>query len=382
MKKLSALVIALAIPLTACKKKADEAPPAPAPAPTPAMGSGSGSAPAAMKPPEPPKVTGADLAKRYVDCWGYFSAKDADKFKSCWAPTAESTFVDSGIPAAKGPDEILATQAKPIWDAFPDDKAELELVLINGHNGVSVALITGTQNGVLKTPMGDIPPTKKKIGVQVAHSVHFGDDGKTADKAAFYQDFGEQMGQLGLSKAPVRPAADKPWGPTETVVAKDDDNEKKNLAAAAQGLEAFNKHDAKAMEAGMADDLVWSEIGVPKDWNKKEAAAAHADLFKGFSDLKITLDTSWAAGDYVVWEGTFAGTNDGPVPSMGIPKKTGKAMSLKFLQLFKMKDGKLTRSWGFWNSMKFAGDLGMLPPPPAPAGDKKPADKKPADKKK
>ena len=80
---------------------------------------------------------------------------------------------------------------------------------------------------------------------------------------------------------------------------------------------------------------------------------------------------------------------------MGIKKPTGKDMSLTFLQLWKLdKDGKITNSWGYWNSMKFAGDLGMLPPPAAAKpddkkgsgdakkpDDKKPDDKKPADKK-
>jgi steroid delta-isomerase-like uncharacterized protein len=266
---------------------------------------------------------------------------------------------------------------------MPDVKGDVELVLINGHNGVSVALVTGTQTGVLKTPMGDIPPTKKKIGVQVAHAAHFTDDGKSVDKERYYQDLGEQMGQLGLSKAPVRPAADKPWWPTETVIAKDDDNEKKNLAAAQANLDAFNKHDLKAMDATLADDVVWMEIGVGKDWNKKETVKAHDGFFKGFSDLKITPDTAWAAGDYVVAEGTLSGTNDGADPEMGIAKKTGKPLSLKFLQVFQIKDGKVKKSWGFWNSMKLAGDLGLLPPPPAAGGDKKPADagdKKPAKK--
>jgi steroid delta-isomerase-like uncharacterized protein len=386
MKKLPMLVFALMLPLAACKKKEAETPtPTPGSGSAPAMGSGSaamaGSGSAAAKPPAKP-ATGDEMAKRYVECWGFFSAHNWDSLKGCYAAGATSDHVDTGM-TATGPDEIDQKQARPLGTAFSDIKGDVELVLINGKNGVTVANLTGTNDGVMKTPMGDMPPTKKKIGMQVAHSVHFTDDGKTVDKERFYADMGEMMGQLMPDpKHPVRPASDKAWGPTETVIAKDDDTEKKNLAAAKAGLEAFNKHDMKAMEASFADDLVWSEIGVPKDWNKKEAVAAHADLFKGFSDLKITPDTAWAAGDYVVAEGTFAGTNDGAVASMGIAKKTGKPMSIHFLQIFKMKDGKLTRSWGFWNSMKFAGDLGMLPPPPA--GDKKPGDKKddkPADKK-
>ena len=127
--------------------------------------------------------------------------------------------------------------------------------------------------------------------------------------------------------------------------------------------DAFNKHDPKALGDLFADDLVWSETGIPKDWNKKEAIAAHAGLFKGFSDLKMTQASLWGAGDYVVFQGTFAGTNNGDLPDMGI-KKTGKPLSIGFLQLYKFnKDGKLSRSWGFWNSAAFAMQLGLVKPP-------------------
>lgn len=375
MKILSVASLVLLTSLVACKKKGEETPPAP---PPPAggsgsamAGSGSGSAAAgsgsaaAAKP-----VTGDDLAKRYVECWGFLNAKDMDKFKTCYAPNIESDFVDSGMPAAKSWDEILAMHNKPFLDAFPDFKGQVEVTLINGKNGATFGLITGKHTGPLKTPMGEIPPTNKNIGLQVAHVVHFADDGKSVDKEQFFEDMGEMMGQLGLSKAPARPATDKPWHDNEIVVAKDDATEKRNLENTQKGLEAFNKHDTKSMNDAFADDLVWSEIGVPKDWNKKEAIANHEALFKGFSNLKITPAAMWAAGDYVVATGTFAGKNDGPVADMGIKKPTNKEMSLTFCQLFKYnKDGKLVGSWGYWNSMKFAMDLGMMPPPAAPKGE-------------
>lgn len=357
-------------------------------------GSGSGSA-AAMKPEPAKPATPEDAAKRYVECWGLFSGHDMDKFKGCYTKDALSVHVDSGIPDATGADQIIETHAKPLVTAFPDIKGDVELTLINGKNGVTVALLTGTHTGVMKSPMGDIPATNKKIGMQVAHAAHFADDGKSVDKSWYFADSGTLMGQLMPDpKHPVRPASDKPWGPTQIVIAKDDANEKRNLDIIAKGTEAFNKHDGKAMDAALSDKLVWSEIGIPKDWDKKEAIKMHEELFKAFSNLKITPTATYAAGDYVWVTGTFAGKNDGPAPDMGIKKATGKDMSLTFLQLWKLdKDGKITNSWGYWNSMKFAGDLGMLPPPPAGkpgdkpddkkgSGDaKKPDDKKPADKK-
>jgi predicted ester cyclase len=361
MRKIPSVVVAVGLALVACKKKQEEAKPAEpstkavTPTPEPA------------KPPEPAKaVTGDDLAKRYVECWGFFSAKNWDQFKTCYTATTTSEWLDSGMPVVTGTDDIINKNAKPFADAFPDIKGDVELVLINGKNAATFALLTGTHSGTLKAPTGDIPATNKKIGLQVAHVAHFTDDGKAVDKEVFVMDMGEMMAQLGLSKAPARPASDKPWGPTETVIAKDDANEKRNVENAGKLLEAFNKHAAKDLGALMADDLQWSEIGAPKDWNKAEAIKEHEGMFKAFSDIKIATDATWAAGDYVFAQGTMSGTNDGPAPEMGIKAKTGKPLTLKFVQLLKFnKDGKLTRSYGYWNSAAFAMQLGLMPPPAA-----------------
>lgn len=343
------------------------------------MATGSGSAVA-----EAPKAaTPDDLAKRYVECWGFWNQKDWKNMSTCYASNISSEQVDSGMPPMTTADQINAGH-QMIATAFPDRKGDLEVTLINGHNGATFALFTGTNSGPMKTPTGEIPPTNKKVGMQMAHAVHFTDDGKAADKEWSYMDMGEMMGQLGLSKAPVRPAVDKPWHDNEIVIAKDDANEKRNLQNTTTGMEAFNKHDTKAMEAMEADSLVWSESGMPKDTNKAETAKSDEAMFKAFPDLKLASDAMWAAGDYVVVQGTMSGTNTGDWKEMGL-KKTGKPVSIHFMQLFKYdKDGKLTNSWGYWNSAAFAQQLGMAPPAggeakPGAKHDEK-AEKKPAKK--
>ncbi|MGE5184483.1 MAG: nuclear transport factor 2 family protein, partial [Acidobacteriota bacterium] len=282
MRKIPTVAFALLIPLAACKKKenaGDHATPKPAPGSGSAAMTGSGSAAAgAPKPVEAKPVTGEDLAKRYVECWELYNAKDFEKLKTCFASPTTEEIVDAGPPGPSTPDET----AKGLSDLVamaPDRKVELELTLVNGKHVASVGLYSGTH-----------AKTSKKFGLQIGYVVHFTDDGKTVDRTSFYLDQGEMGGQVGAVKMPVRPVADKPWGANEIVVAKDDDTEKKNLEAVKKMTDAFDKHDAKAIEAMLADDLVWSESGVPKDWNKKQAVAAHADLFKGFSDLKLAPD--------------------------------------------------------------------------------------------
>jgi predicted ester cyclase len=354
MRRSPWLVSALLVVSLGCRKKEAPAEPQQAP-PTPP--------PAQPASPEPVKAapTGDDLAKRYQECWGLFNAKDWAGFQTCYGADAVSDWVDSGTPPVTGAAAIVEQHAKPTATAMPDVKGEVELTLVSGKNAATVALFTGTHTGPLAMPGGEIPATQKKIGLRVAHAVVFGEDGQRVSKEWFYLDMGTMFAQLGLSKAPARPVVDKAMA-SETVVAKDDDEEKRNLASVEKIIEAFNKHDLEAVADLMSPGLVWSESGMPADWNLEQSIKAHDDLFKGFSDLSITTTTMWAAGDYVVQQGVFAGTNDGDVRSMGL-KRTKKKMSLNFLQIWKFDgEGKLVGSWGFWNGAAFAQQLGLVPP--------------------
>src|SRR5205814_9072613 len=131
----------------------------------PAKGSaGSGSAaPAAPAKPE-------DLAKKFDDCWAAFNANKMDDFKKCF--TADSVYEQpgSGAPPVTGPDAIAAFVAT-YKTAFPDIKGEKELVLVNGHDVIAVMLVTGTNTGPMKTPMGEMAATNKKIGLFMAQDV-------------------------------------------------------------------------------------------------------------------------------------------------------------------------------------------------------------------
>ncbi|HTM21962.1 MAG TPA: ester cyclase, partial [Kofleriaceae bacterium] len=170
------------------------------------------------EPPPAPKMTSQDLAKKYQDCWGFVSAKDWDKFKGCYTADATSEWIDSGMPTLNGIDAII-DQDKKYMAAFPDWKGMPQLILV-GHNKVfSIAVVTGTHEGPLATPAGDIPATHKKMGMLVAHGVVFNDKGE-ATQEWFLQDFGTMLGQLGLAPKgmPFRAVMDKGWTETPEVV--------------------------------------------------------------------------------------------------------------------------------------------------------------------
>ena len=101
------------------------------------------------------------------------------------------------------------------------------------------------------------------------------------------------------------------------------------------------------------------EIALPSDSNKKQALASLKDLFKGFGDVKLTASQVYGAGDYVVVIGTFEGTNTGPMPDFGIKKGTGKHVVTRYIEVFRLENGKVAEDWLFYNGMAFAAQLGL-----------------------
>jgi predicted ester cyclase len=347
-------------------------------------GSGSAAAPKPMTPDE--------IAKRFDQCWGYFNDGKFDDFKGCYAADATAEAPGSGMPPESGADAVVAG-TKVFKDAFPDLKGEAVLEMVSGHTVVAVSFLSGTNTGVFKTPMGETPATKAKIGLMISQVIELGDDGKVKKMSEYY-DMATMMGQMKPDpKHPVRPVMDKAPMAKEVVISKDDANEKANIETAKKVAESFSKHDAKAFGDVLADDVKWSEQAQPKDSDKKDAVAHAQAFWKAFSDVKITPGTVWAAGDYVAATGQIDGTNDGDLPMMGL-KKTGKKVSVQHLIVFKIQGGKVKNAWLFDQSMGMAMQLGLMPPPGAAPGpgagsgagsgmkkdDKKPDDKK-TDKK-
>lgn len=319
--------------------------PAPAPKPTP--------------PPTPPPMTAEQSVDWYKNCWELFNSKAWDSFQNCYTPDATSESVDSGQPPAKGRAAIIEA-AKATTAPNPDVRGDLQLMLASGNHLVSVALWKGTNTADMPGPGGKtIPATGKKFGFLMAHTVEL-DAGRTAAQAdADYVEVGTLLGQLGISKARVRKAIDAGAAAPTVVIAKNDEAEADNVAAIQAQLEAFNKHDLKALAATMTDSYVLHEIALPSDTDKKKSLVSLADLFKGFGDVKLNASQVFGAGDYVVVVGSFDGTNTGPLPDMGLKKKTDKHVVTRFLEIFRLEKGKLAEDWLFYNGAAFAAQLGI-----------------------
>lgn len=376
--KLSTVAVSLVAALTlvsGCGKKKSDDKPTPGTGSGTAAGTGSGTAAgtgtgsgSGTAAPAPAPLTGEALAKAYLAGWDAWNAGDKAAFRAQYAADAVSHWPDQPNPDRKGGDAIVE-EAFGFRAGFPDAKAAAQLVLVNGRTVAGVWLTTGTNSAAMKTPMGEMPATGKKIGQLLFHAVTYDDANKVADEW-FIMDGNTMAAQLGLSPMPGRPVIEQGAAAPVIVVSTGDDLEKANLGVAQKGNEDFNKHDADAIAAGWADDAVESDQSAPADVVGKAKIMEGTKMFMGaFSDGKVTPITLWAAGDYVVQVSSFTGTNDG---DMGPMKKTGKPVQMTVAEISRIEKSQVKQVWRFFNSSAMAMQLGMMPAPAGKPGEPPP----------
>ena len=357
----SVAALSLVSALVACGQQEPAAAPLAAPPPATAAEAPPPAPPAEAKKEEPKPVplTAEQKVKLYQDSWASLNAKDFAKYQALFADNATSETLDMGPPKAGA--QAITDDIRAFTTAFPDVTGEAELTLVNGNNAVGIVLSRGTHKGELQTPMGPVAATNKKIGFLLAQGVELNDAGKIQKQWLAY-DGGTVAGQLGLMPAPHRKAIEAGWSDKPVVIATGNDAEKANVAAFNQGVEGFNKHDANAVLANAADDLVFSELSAPADrTGKKESVKGLEEMFKAFPDVKLDVKSVWGAGDYVVSTGSWSGTNTGDMPAAHL-KKTGKAVNVQFVEIDKFAGGKTKNIWIFSNGAAVAAQLGLLAP--------------------
>ncbi len=316
--------------------------------------------PAPKEQPEAPKaVTAEERVKWYQDCWSRFNNQKWDEFKKCYADNATSQQAGYGAATATGADAIVKS-SQDFARAAPDTAGEGQLILVNGNRIASIYLIKGTNSGPFTGPDGkEMPATNKKFGLLFGHHIESTPTPPPlVTKEVGLMDDADFAYQLGLSKNPGRPVMDKGEAMTKIVIAKNDDTEMKNVEGDKAWVEAFNKHDAAAVDSHETADFVLHDATAPKDMNLKEESESNKAFWKAFSDAKLTPSSIWGAGDYVVIVGTFEGTNEGNFPAMKL-KKTGKKASLPFFSVDRLEGGKLKESWLIFDGAQFAAQLGV-----------------------
>jgi predicted ester cyclase len=105
-----------------------------------------------------------------------------------------------------------------------------------------------------------------------------------------------------------------------------------------------------------------SPPGVPSD---REGGKMYLwGFFNAFPDCRWPIDDMIAEGDQVVTKKTFTGTHTG---DLGEIPATGKRVTLQFVDIQRVRDGRIVEHWLSMDQLSFMQQLGVIPTPSQPA---------------
>lgn len=260
--------------------------------------------------------------------------------------------------AATGWDEgtvgVMEASIAGISAAFPDLEVSYTRVVARAPYAVVEWTFTGTNKGEL---MGH-PATGKKVGYRAASLLTFTPDGKVMRKSN-YVDVDTMVGQLGFGAPgqPVRAVEPKPSSPPLFLFNAQGDDD----AVARSWLALAEKADTEKLGSLASEDVVISNQFMPTDTKGKKALLKELrESGKAFVDPNTTIAICIPTATVIACEYTWRATWKGPAMGM---KPTGKTGSVHSLELFEVKDGKVTRSTAYANGAEFAGTFGLTPSP-------------------
>jgi ketosteroid isomerase-like protein len=360
--------------LGACEDKASTTPPAPAASASAAPSAATSTTAAPPKAPEGPK----DHVARAKALSEAYASHDAKKVAALYTEDASIKVV--GLPDVKGRAAIEK------FAAFKDVKVSTGRIWAKDkHSAVMEWVFDGTNTGDAPE-MGLPKATNRKAGFTGATWIEVSDDGFIKEERRYY-DRGDMAAQLAPEPkekepkaAPFRPVVNEPGFGTKVSELKADSKptaeETKSLEVENEWVKDFNAAKLDDAMKLMAKDVViedYTEVAAVK--GDKEARAYIEKYLKAFPDLKATMVSSFAVGEFAIIEYRYQGTNKG---ALGTIKATNKPVDVHQIEVDEIKDGKFVKEWTWGNSQEMLGQMGLVPTPgaaPAPSGKAPPAAK-------
>jgi steroid delta-isomerase-like uncharacterized protein len=124
-----------------------------------------------------------------------FNAHDAAAFASNYSE--EAHVFDPQYPEPMTGRVSIENDVAAFFVAFPDVHSKVTNVMVDGATVAGEALVTGTHQGPLVTPDGDIPATGRRATTRFASFGTVGPDGTWVEERRYY-DLAGMMAQLGL----------------------------------------------------------------------------------------------------------------------------------------------------------------------------------------
>ncbi|MGB2875112.1 MAG: ester cyclase [Gaiellaceae bacterium] len=132
---------------------------------------------------------------------------------------------------------------------------------------------------------------------------------------------------------------------------------------AREHVDAFNSGDWERLQAGLATDARYDELGTQR---KTEGAEKIIELYKGwktaFPDAAGTVTSAVSSGNTAALEVTWKGTHTGPLetPEGTIPA-SGKRQETAAAIFFTFEGGKIKHDRQYFDSMTLLKQIGAQP---------------------
>ena len=130
---------------------------------------------------------------------------------------------------------------------------------------------------------------------------------------------------------------------------------------AAEAIDAFNAHDSARIRATYADDVVFEAPGEVRLQGADATTNYAMGWLNAFPEAKLTIHQELFDGEWGVQQFTFDGTHQATLagPEGDIPA-TGKALSGRGLQMFRVRDGRITEEHLYFDQMQVLEQLGLM----------------------
>ena len=140
-------------------------------------------------------------------------------------------------------------------------------------------------------------------------------------------------------------------------------SEQENIKAAQSLFDAWNMGDLSKTAPYEADNFTAEVPGAPGPMNADQNRAYTQNFKTAFPGSRFEVLLTESQGDYVVTNWKASGTHDGPLqtPSGGSIPPPGKMVILMGSTTAQVKDGKIVRSWAFFDMASLLGQLGLMP---------------------
>jgi steroid delta-isomerase-like uncharacterized protein len=135
-------------------------------------------------------------------------------------------------------------------------------------------------------------------------------------------------------------------------------------------IEAFNTADWQRLEAALSPDCEYDEFGTGR---QVRGAREVVELWQGWKrampDAEGSVEDVVGGDDRVALEVTWRGTLTGPLGTPGGEiEPTGKKQVTPAAIVFKFKDGAVSESHQYFDSMALLQQLGAMPVPASASG--------------